>query len=204
MMTPTIRNRTRKREHERGAALVELAVVAPLLITFALGVFEIVTAWGHSQTVVEAARGAARTTTQTGQAEQADQLALRSIKATFDSNWVDVQRVVVYEATSPDGSPPVGCVAAGVTSSPGGLNCNVYVNADLGDVLNDARFYNGPDCGGGKSSNWCPTLRDNELDGAQWVGVWVEFEQPWLTGMFALGNYTITENTVMRMEPRPG
>jgi len=195
---------TTTEDRERGAAFVELAIVMPLLIVIALGVFEIVVAWGHAQTVVEAARGAARTATQTGQAEQADQVAIRSVKATFDDDWVDVQRVVVYESTSPDGSPPAGCVASGVTSSPGGLNCNVYVSADLGDVLNDSRFYNGPDCGSAKSSNWCPTLRNNELDGAQWVGVWVEFEQPWLTGAFALGNYTIAESTVMRMEPRAG
>ena len=195
---------TSTEDRERGAALVELAIVTPLLIALALGVFEIVVAWGHSQTVVEAARGASRTATQTGQAEQADQLALRSVKAAFDNTWVDVQRVVVYDSTSPDGSPPAGCVATGVTTSPAGLNCNVYVSADLGDVLNDSRFYNGPDCGSGKSSNRCPTLRNNELDGAQWVGVWVEFEQPWLTGAFALGNYTITESTVMRMEPRAG
>lgn len=195
---------TRTRKRERGAAFVELAIVAPLFIALSLGVFEIVVAWGHSQTVVEAARGAARTATQTGQAEQADQVALRSIKATFDDDWVDVQRVVVYEATSADGSPPAGCVASGVTTSPGGINCNVYISADLGDVLNDTRFYNGPDCGSGQSSNWCPTQRDNELDGAQWVGVWVEFEQPWLTGMFSVGTYTIVESTVMRMEPRAG
>ncbi len=192
------------RSRERGAAFLELVIVAPLFITLVLGIFEIVVAWGHAQTTVQAARSAGRTITQAGQAEEADQLGLRAIKATFEDDWGEVQRVVIYEATSPDGAPPVGCVAAGVTSSPGGVNCNVYVTADLADVDTDTRFYDGTDCGSGKSANWCPTTRDRDLDSAQWVGAWVEFEQPWLTGLFALGDYTITETTVMRMEPRAG
>ncbi len=189
---------------ERGAILVELSIVMPLLIVLVLGIFEITVAWGQDQTVVQAARSGARAVTQTGQEERADQVALRSIKATFDDRWTDVQRVVVYEATSAGGAPPSACIAAAVTVSPGGVNCNVYVNADLADVLNVSRFTDGPDCGSAKSSNWCPSVRDRGLNTGDWVGVWVEYDQPWLTGLFPIGGYTITERTVMRMEPRSG
>ncbi|MGB5755280.1 MAG: TadE/TadG family type IV pilus assembly protein [Acidimicrobiales bacterium] len=189
---------------ERGAILVELAIVAPLVIVLVLGIFEITVAWSQDQTVVQAARSGARAVTQTGQDERADQVALRSVKATFDDRWTEVQRVVVYEATSADGSPPTACISSGVTVSPGGVNCNVYVSADLADVLDESRFTDGPNCGSGKSSNWCPSVRDRGLNTADWVGVWVEYDQPWLTGLFPIGGYTITERTVMRMEPRSG
>lgn len=197
-----MRRRPSRVTGERGSVFVELAIVAPLIIALVLGVFEITVAWGQAQTVVQATRSGARTVTQTGQDERADQVALRSVKATFDDRWTAIQRVVIYQSTTPDGTPPPACTNAGVTSSPSGVNCNVYVSADLADVLNDSRFFNGTGCGSGKSANWCPSVRDRKLNSAHWVGVWVEYEQPWLTGLFPAGSYTITEQTVMRMEPR--
>ena len=191
------------RSSERGATLVEFALVLPILLLLVLGLVDIAALWGNSQSVVQAARSGARSVSHAGQLEEADQISLRSVKATLGSDWTDIERVVIYEASSADqGNPPAGCIADGVTSSPTGTNCNVYTSADLGDVLNDARFVDGANCGTARSSNWCPSLRNNDLRTAQWIGVWVEYKKDWLTGFLPLGAYTITENTVMRMEPR--
>ncbi|MEM9566020.1 MAG: TadE family protein [Actinomycetota bacterium] len=199
----------RRRDGERGASIVELALIAPVLIMLAIGAVEVGIAWTRAQAVVQATATGARTATQSGVAVQADHAALRSIKAGLGDNWAAIERVVVYEADSAgNGQPPAACIATGVTTGPSGTNCNVYTGADLaeiddGDGTDDDHFADGPDCGSGRSANWCPSDRDADLRTAQWLGVWVEYEQAWLSGAIPfVGDFTIIEHTVMRLEPR--
>ncbi len=184
--------------------MVEMALVAPLLLMLSLGAAEVGVAWQNTTGVVQASATGARTVTQIGPELEADRLALRSIRAGLDDDWSRVQRVVVYRATAGgDGRPPAACVASGVTVGPAGANCNVYDGADLADVDNPARFHTGTGCGGGRSSSWCPTGRNNSLRNAEYVGVWIEYENDWITGALPfVGSYTVEQYTVLRMEPR--
>lgn len=58
-----VRNRTRTwaaLDEERGQALVEFALIAPLLILLIVGVFELARAWQSYQVITDAAREGAR------------------------------------------------------------------------------------------------------------------------------------------------
>jgi len=201
----------RRRNGQRGAVLVELTIVTPLLMIILLGLFEIGSAWRANQTVVQAARSGARTITQLGQFEGADQQGLLAIRATFGVDAGDITKVVIYKADS-DGNMPADCATVvPPATAPVGVECNVYGPDDIADAETDTLFdTNGTDegCSGtdpgdpvGRSAHWCPSDRNNVQVSADYVGVYVEFQEQWATGFFGPGTFTISETTVMRIEP---
>lgn len=216
-MTSSLRHalaRLRSRDdqdRERGAAIVEFAIVIPFLMIMVLGMVEIGTAWKANQQVVQAARSGARTVTQLGPTDIADQQALLAVTATFEDQADRILQVVIFDAPA-NGQVPPGCLdGIAAPSDP----CNIYdandllfVNSptyfDAGyDPLNPATLTDG--CGAaGASRNWCPSSRSSTQATATFVGVYVEFEQNYFTGFFGVDTYTITETTVMRIEPDTG
>ncbi len=181
--------------------MVEFALVIPLLLFLTLGTMETAVAWNTVQTVVQSSRSGARTVSQVGDLAKADQVALGAVKATFESDYQRVQRVVIYEATAANnGEPPAACIAPGVTTvSNPAIKCNVYTTTDLDNVTDDSRFWSNDTTCQNRSVNYCPVDRER---GSTHVGVWVEYERDFLTGLFPSGSYTVTEITVMRVEPR--
>lgn len=202
------RPRRRERNDERGAAIVEFAMVIPFLMIMVLGIVEMGTAWNANQQVVQAARSGARTVTQIGVVDIADQQALEAVKATFEDESDRIIQVIVYDAPA-DGTVPPGCLdGIAAPTDP----CNIYTQADViqasspnyfDSTFDPANLSNG--CGAaGASRNWCPSSRSDNQQTATFVGVYVEFEQDYFTGFFGLDPYTITETTVMRIEPATG
>lgn len=193
---------------ERGAAIVEFAIVIPFLMIMVLGMVEIGTAWKANQQVVQAARSGARTVTQLGPIDIADQQALQAVSATFEDEADRIIQVIVFDAPA-DGQVPPGCLdGIAAPADP----CNIYDATDLLQVNSPNYFDSNFDpndlsngCGGaGASRNWCPNTRSNNQQTATFVGVYVEFEQDYFTGFFGVDTYTITETTVMRIEPETG
>ncbi len=192
----------RRRGRERGAVIVELAMVVPILMTLVLGMYEIGMAWGASQTVVQASRSGARTVSQLGTFGAADQQAVLAVLATFENDVADIQRIIIFDASAGPDLP----AACDTTFSPSGEDCNVYVAADFaaaGDPLHFDQNDTSSGCGTGASRNWCPDGdRSHSQVTATEVGVFVEFEAERASGLFGSQPFNITRTTVMRIEPR--
>lgn len=189
------RTRTGEKK-ERGAVLVELTLVVPLLITIVLGMFEIGMAWSASQNVVQASRSGARTVSQLGTYPRADEEALRSVLSTFGDEPERVLRVTIYEyEDSTATGVPVVCSDA--------TNCNNYLATDLAQVgVDDTYFAEDDRCTTvQKSRPWCPTERDDTQRTATLIGVEVEYTHTPVTGFFGVGDRIITQRLVMRVEP---
>ena len=186
--------RKARRDGERGAALVEAAIIAPVLFTLVFGILEFGLLFKDYLTVTNATRTAARVGVQVGSAPTTDYQILQALKGSSGAMDVgDIQRVVVFKATGFSGTVPAACK----TASQAGV-CNSYVNADLNRPSADFG------CGGTKPDNaWCPTTRnDQQSDPPDYVGVWIKAEHEYFTGLFGSAK-TLTDQTVMRIEPVP-
>lgn len=167
--------------------MVELALAAVILITLAIGTMEMGLAWNDSQLVTQATRSGARGATQLGQDPAADSFTVASIEATLGSLGTQVTRIVIYEANDPTGAMPAACETAGPPGVAG--NCSVYDASDFGTY------------GSWVDGLWTPAERSNSFDGADYIGVRVELERPYVTGLFGTSPLSISDTTVMRIEP---
>lgn len=183
---------------ERGATLVEFAVVAPLFFALIFAVIEFGLAFNSYLGVANTSRTSARVASAMANEPEADYAVLRSVvKSSSSMVRGEIQRIVVFRAATPDSPVPADCRTAtvGVFGS-----CNVYLPPNFADP--ESAY----GCGGIRLDRfWCPTARKVAITGAQgppdYIGVWVQAEHGMLTGFFG-SNRTITDQTVMRIEPR--
>jgi Flp pilus assembly protein TadG len=188
-----------RRPGERGAVLVEFVIVATVLVTLVLGVFEIGMMWSDHQALTQSARHGARVVSQLGVAGEADVEALRSVNASLSSINANIDRVVVFEADT-NGDMPTACetASAGYTGS---ANCNVYDSTSIANLGTLSWWGSGLSCGSA-DSNWCSATHRNDTQAsATYIGVHVEITRPYLTSFFGGGTQTMSETTVMRIEP---
>lgn len=187
---------------QRGAVLVELTLVVPVLVTIVLGMFEIGMAWSASQTVVQGSRSGARTVSQLGTYAYSDQEALRAVLSSFGPDADRVRRVSIYlyDETQPNGVPASCGTPAAPTS---GSGCNTYLQIDFDNVTDPDHFATSDTtCGSMASSAWCPTVRSNSQTTASLVGVEVEYAHEPVSGFFGLDDRILTQRIVMKVEPK--
>lgn len=190
---------SRPADRERGAVLVEFALVALLLVTLLAGTFDYGMAWRDSLAVTEAARSGARVGSSLGKDVEADFSLMSSLRATLDSAGVldDVERVVIYRSTFDDGHVPVTCT----NPTPGGP-CNVFTGAQVrslpatsaGNIDAFGCITNSLRCG------WRPTVRDDVQLTAQYLGVWIKVRHEYTFPLLGTAQ-TIERDAVMRLEP---
>jgi hypothetical protein len=184
---------SRRRDGERGATLLETAIVIPMLIWLAIGMAEVAFLIIDHMAVANAAREGARVGAAAGPYDpvgpiDADTLILRSVEqAVCHIENGKLERVLIYLA-GPDGELPsdidfinvydapvsgvLNCTAAGVTT----LTCN--------------------------TCPWTPASRDNVPPSLDNLGVQVEFEHTPVLGLFPFtGTMDLADKAVMRVEP---
>jgi hypothetical protein len=140
--------RGRRKHRERGAALVEFALVMPIFLLVTGGVVDYGLAYRVKQSVESASRNAARVGAAASDdqyIQYADLLMLRSLYESLssDSDTRDLitgdltddntsnLEIVIFEPAA-DGSPKEGCLSGSrLTNS----RCNIYTLADLRDSL---------------------------------------------------------------------
>lgn len=193
--------RRRRADGERGALMVEMAIVAPLLALVIAGVLEFGLAWRDNLTVANAGRAGVRTVSRGGDDRLADYETLQSVRGALNS--IDpglIDYLVIYESTTADGGPSPTC-AAGSTSTVPGERCNVYSASDLSTLV-PADFTGTTDCSTAPDRFFCPvTDRETDFDiGPGYVGVHLSVNRDFITGAFP-GSITITDHSVMRLEP---
>jgi Flp pilus assembly protein TadG len=179
--------------------LVELALISTILVTLVLGVFEIGMAWSDHQEVTAASRSGARVGSQLGTSAQADNQILLSVQAGLGSLAPQVAKIVIFEADA-NGNMPAACETAGAGYA-GAAHCNVYGTTSLAALSTPNQWGSGAACGP-LDGNWCSvTKRSNIQATATYLGVYVEINHKYLTGLFGGGTKKMTESTVMRLEP---
>ncbi|MBV9953091.1 MAG: pilus assembly protein [Acidimicrobiia bacterium] len=194
-----VRLRQRARDGERGAVLIEFAIVAMLLATMGFGILEYGYGWRSSMNVLTAARAGARSVSSSGTDYLSDYLALTSIRTNLDSEGMlsGLQRVVIYRSPA-DGKPPARCAAGAPQASD---FCNVYTASEV-QLVAASQFNTGTGCKNGSSTSYyCPSTRITAQGSADSIGVWVQAKQKALTGFFGLSGFTASRTAVMRMEP---
>lgn len=204
LLVSRLRRRLRDEDgdRQRGAALVEFVLIAPVLVLITAAIFEYGLAFRDSMTLSNALRSGARVGSNAGRERQADYTILKSMEAAMtevpDSK---ILRIIVYKASTTDSAPPASCLAVSGSGGVAGV-CNVYTSADLARPLSD---YSGTtSCGTGAPDRyWCPTTRQNQQAlGADYLGVWMEIRYTYVTRVLPGSGITIRDRAVMRLEPR--
>ncbi len=178
-------------ERERGAALVEMALVLPFLFMLAFGLLETGMGWRNAITVTSAARQGARVSSHLGVNPQADREGLLAVQAVMGSDMDQVELVIFYEATASGDMPP-GCLTNSISGK-----CNRYTPAMIGDLGNDAAW----GCAS-HDGDWCPVGRDDDVRTADHLGVYIQFQHEYFTGVFPGTAPLIKRQTIMRIEPK--
>lgn len=193
------RLRRARAEGERGAALVEFAMVALILILLAAGAYDFGVGWRTGLAVNEGARAGARVGSSQGAKVEADFALLSSAKAALDSSGVldEVTRVVIYRANGSDGKVPTPC-----TNSNAGT-CNILSGAQLRALPDSSSgAINSSGCVTNSiRRSWCPTTRKDVQIEADYLGVWIQLEHPYTFDLIG-DSVTIEREAVMRLEPQ--
>ena len=188
-----------REDRERGAALVELCLIAGLLLVLAFGVVEFGSAWNRELQVETASRAGARVGSSLGNQRMADYGLLQAAKAALNSiGMSNVNYVEVYKTTAADGSRPSSCAGTNPTSQTN--LCNVYTGSYL-NTMSQADFTGTSSCGSTAPDRyWCPTSRQAVQSlGADYLGVWIKAQYTTITGIFHSPFY-MTSEAVMQLE----
>ncbi len=191
-------HRSARKRSERGAALLEVALVTPIFLLVVFGIMEFGLLFRDSLTTDNASREGARAASTRGNNADADYYVLRTVEHGLEAMGLErLQYVVVFKATGPGSTMPAACE----TASQAGV-CNRYTAADFFAELDDPA---GNDTGnfrcGTLDSSWCPTTRETSLDaGTDFIGIHVQTRHDFVTGMFSGGN-DLGETTILRLEP---
>ncbi len=202
----------RSRRSERGAALIEAAIVTPVFFALIFGIFEVGLLFRNELTTSNASQQGARAASVGGSGPQTDYLVIRSVEhglAPIDLQRLDV--VVVFRADGPDDTVPAACLTASQVYDP--LNpaqpaCNRYTPIDFFAEYEDP--VSGVDTGNFQCGTlaidryWCPDDREISLGaGTDYVGVYVQTRHDFISGLFG-SNRTLDATTIIRLEPAVG
>lgn len=192
-----------------GATLVEMSIVATLVFTVFLAMFEFGTLYRDSLTATDAVSDATRIGAIIGPDVQADgstadyaivKAVREGLSALNDSS---VQYVVVFKSpgTGDDAESQVPAACRNGTSLPG--ICNSYAGpAAFGAVESGDVDYFTCSAADTAACPWNPTTRSDGPTSAQveTLGVYVKIRRGGVTGLFG-DDFTITRASTIRLEP---
>lgn len=181
---------------ERGASLLEFALVAPVLILLTFGAFEYGMFFKDYLTVSNTTRAGARVGSAAGSNADADYQIIQAVKASANAlpgGPNSIEQISIYKSTSAGGGPSSTCQ----TTSSVADKCNTYGPSVFSQP--STKFGCGP---GTLDAVWCPTTRvDSQAVGPDYVGVWVKTTHGFVTKFFGSAR-SITDTVVMRIEPK--
>jgi hypothetical protein len=200
----------RRARGERGVAMVEMAIVAPLLALVVGGMVEFGMLWRDDMTASASTRAAARVASNLGDDNLADYEALLALDAGLSGlTNLNVEGVLIYNASAADGEPHPSCFDGSGDPVDSAGRCNYYTAAQLTAISGIdcstacSEFPDDASCASGWATYFCPQTRStSQGSGTTIVGVWVRIQRDYITGMLPGDGVTITDQTVMRVEPR--
>ena len=193
---------------ERGAVLVEAAILTPVVLALVFGTMEMGYAFYGKLTVNHMSVAGARAASGGANDVLSDYNMLQAVKsaATGMSNN-DISLIVVYRATGPGDRVPDNCLIASVANTALVRGCNRYTSADLSLASTQFGCIGPPGPTIKNDNNWCPTTRKTALladagnGPPDYVGVYVKGVHHNLFGVFG-PSFTFTSDTVIKIEPR--
>jgi Flp pilus assembly protein TadG len=176
---------------ERGATLVEAALVFPVLILIIMGTLEIGLAFKDYLTVSYISREGARLGALAGDDPAADCAILRGIGGlATDGDLSRIDEIQIFKADEGTGNQGLTNVATYIPGKDPTV-CNVpSTTADGWDI---------------NPINWAPTDRQTTVgtDPLDIIGVRVIMTRDWVTGFPPFrGTFQIDETTLTRLEPK--
>lgn len=171
---------------EKGASLVEVAVVLPLLLLLAIGTAEIGFLVIDYVTVTNAARSGARTGASLSTDPDTDDAILDVVEEDLcNLNFGTVQVIRIFKANA-DGSMSG---SHNNYTPTGSLNCDAVGHVFACDALE-----------GG--CNWPSASRNNEPpSNFDQLGVLIEFDHTYVTGFMPFPSVGFVETAIMQLEP---
>ena len=183
----------RRARGDGGAALVEAALVLPLIILLVFAIIEFGFTFKDLLTVTSATRAGARTATalskQPGYASSTADAVAGVLKNTMASN--DIRYLVIYKADPVTGDPVDGADFEQCST------CFRYRWNPNGDNGNGRWVLDGGDGWGAHKQNAC-----GDADHTDYLGVYVRTQHYFITGLFGR-SVELKDHTVMRLEPIP-
>lgn len=205
------RLRARRRRGSRGAALVEMILITPILVMFAIGILEYGLAWRDSITISSTLRAGARVGSNAGHERLADYNTLLAVQAAVASiPNAQINKIVIFKSTDANGGVPANCLtttAGGINGGVNGVQCNVYTGAQLASLSASSFGSTGSGaseaCSGSALDRfWCPLGRETrQAVGTHYFGVWMQVTHPYVTRIFPGTGITIRDSAIMRIEP---
>jgi hypothetical protein len=195
-----VRLRTREpgTRRQRGAVLVEAAMVTPILLTVVFAIFEFSLMFRHHLAVSNIAQQCARAASAFGRDPLADKMIIETcLESAGAIDDTSIEYIVIYRATGPDAAPQASCRNGNGNS---GLHaCNVY----RPDDWNDPGRWKSENFGCSTphlDKHFCPADRATRTSPPGWVGVHVKTSHSQATGLFG-STVTQTDRAVVRFEP---
>ena len=185
------RNRLGRDERERGAALVETAILIPVVLLITFGLIEFSSAYQGAATVSGSARSAARTASAeallSGYATDAAAAASTALQGVPANEPIEMW---VYRAND-KGYPGADGVTSFATCA---TKCISY------QWVQATRKFNTATPGG---SGW-PAASQKACSPAEWdsVGVFIKLRHRYITKLFGT-TIDLTDHAVFRLEPAP-
>lgn len=208
------RRGARQRRRERGAILVEFAIIIPVLMGLICATVDLGYGWRASITVANSARSGARVGSSQGIATGADYAILTAVATSLGSVPVtEIDAIVVFKSASVTGGLPLTCPLSATNRTNRGVAgvCNIYQQADVVNVLANpataqATYFSGLCTGTRIDKKWCPATRNNVQiggSGVDHVGVYVKINHGTSTKLFG-STIAIDDSAVMLIEPGAG
>ncbi len=193
MRAPIVRTYRAGRDGERGAAMVEMAIVVPIFIFLVFGLLEFGLAFKDKLTMTHAVTQATRAATVNGNHDLAD----KEILEAFEDGLVGAASMSVVESVdiylvNADGSKGI---YDRYTVDSDGVPCSFEPCPD--PAIYDPVVYGSPD-------DYPPCSRDVALeagDGVDTVGVEVTYTHNWVTGVLGFSTVTWHETAQAKLEP---
>jgi hypothetical protein len=177
----------RRRRRSRGAAAVEAALIVPLLVFTTFGMLEFGLYWQQNHTFNDAARSAARLGATMARepnyhTEMVGELA--DVVGTLSNQAVET--ITIYKASPVTGDP--------ITGTPDTCTIDCY-RFNWNPASKTFVQVVGPE--------WPPLEMSacGEEGSTDYIGVWIKGTYDSVTGL--IGDRTVTETTVLRLEPVP-
>lgn len=178
----------RRRDKEKGATLVEAAIILPILIFVIVTIMELGVAFYNYLTTDFAAKEGARVAALAGDNIDADCLIVQSIVAGYSATDFDKLDSITIFQVSPSGNAVPG--KSNVWTFPGNPSDDPFDCAD----------WSKPD-----PANWLSTDRDVSVGGGSdldIVGITIDTRHDWITGVPPWrGTIDIARTSIQRLEP---
>lgn len=180
---------------ERGAVLVESAIITPLLMLFLFGIFEFGLAFRDYLTVANTTRDGARTASVAGAELDAD---YRTLAAIADASTIlpddAIEEIIIFKASGPDDDPAANCESAGT--------CNRYVASDLQRPPEEFGCHTSTLAPNAPDRHWCPNTRETSVGtGLDYIGVYVLVNHEYVTGLFG-ADVDLDDRMILKVEPQ--